>query len=86
MSFSHPHYHGSTWTPGASIRDGDWKLIEFYHWNEVELYNLQDDLGENHDLSKENPAKSNELRMKLRAWQQQLGAKMPRSVEVSNSE
>jgi hypothetical protein len=47
---------------------------------------LQDDLGENHDLSKENPAKSNELRMKLRAWQQQLGAKMPRSVEVSTSE
>ena len=28
----YPHYHGSTWKPGASIREGDWKLIEFYHY------------------------------------------------------
>ncbi|MEX0866255.1 MAG: sulfatase, partial [Pirellulales bacterium] len=31
LYWHYPHYHGSTWTPGASIRDGDWKLIEFYH-------------------------------------------------------
>ncbi|NQU22701.1 MAG: sulfatase-like hydrolase/transferase, partial [Candidatus Nealsonbacteria bacterium] len=51
LFWHYPHYHGSTWTPGASIRDGDWKLIEFYHWEKVELYNLKDDPGEQHDLS-----------------------------------
>jgi arylsulfatase A-like enzyme len=73
----YPHYHGSTWTPGASIREGDWKLIEFYHWDKVELYNLKDDPGEQHELSKENPAKAKELVAKLHALQKQFRAKMP---------
>lgn len=85
LYWHYPHYHGSTWTPGASIRNGDWKLIEFYHWDQVELYNLQDDLGENHDLSKQNPAKASELRLKLQAWQRRLGAKMPQLVNAGES-
>ncbi|MBD3317222.1 MAG: sulfatase-like hydrolase/transferase, partial [Chitinivibrionales bacterium] len=47
----YPHYHGSTWTPGAAIRYGDWKLIEFYEEGEAELYNLASDIGESKDLS-----------------------------------
>ena len=74
----YPHYHGSTWTPGASIRDGDWKLIEFYHWDDVELYDLKADPGEQSDLSASQPERTAQLREKLRSWQQQLGAKMPR--------
>jgi len=73
----YPHYHGSTWTPGAAIRDGNWKLIEFYHWETVELYNLKDDLGEQHDLSRQFPEKTKELLGKLHAWQKRLHAKMP---------
>ncbi len=77
LYWHYPHYHGSTWTPGASIRDGDWKLIEFYDREKVELYNLQDDPGEQTDLSVEESAKATELRRKLRNWQKQLNAKMP---------
>jgi arylsulfatase A-like enzyme len=73
----YPHYHGSTWKPGSSIRDGDWKLIEFYHYKNFELYNLAADPGEKIDLAKSNPKKAAELRAKLKAWQRQLGAKMP---------
>ena len=32
-------------TPGASILDGPWKLIEFYEWT-AELYHLDNDPGE----------------------------------------
>ncbi len=85
LYWHYPHYHGSTWTPGASIRDGDWKLIDFYHWDQVELYNLQDDLGYNRYLSMENPAKANELRLKLQAWQRRLGARMPQPIETAES-
>ncbi|MCC9607179.1 sulfatase [Blastopirellula sp. JC732] len=73
----YPHYHGSKWTPGASIRDGDWKLIEFYEDDRVELFNLAQDPGEQHDLSKSNPEKTAELRQKLKAWQTKMKAKMP---------
>ena len=30
---------------------GDWKLIEFYEDNRIELYNLEQDSGERHDLA-----------------------------------
>ncbi|PQO42679.1 DUF4976 domain-containing protein [Blastopirellula marina] len=77
LYWHYPHYHGSTWTPGASIRDGDWKLIEFYEFDQVELYNLASDPGEQHDLSKSQPEKTAQLREKLRAWQKEMNAKMP---------
>jgi len=46
-----PHYHGSLWKPGSSIRSGDWKLVLHYETNSAELYNIKDDPGELNDLS-----------------------------------
>ncbi|MBS33461.1 MAG: arylsulfatase [Verrucomicrobiales bacterium] len=77
LHWHYPHYHGSAWKPGASIRDGDWKLIEFYHYNNFELYNLANDPGEQTNLAKHNPKKAAELRSKLSAWQKKMEAKMP---------
>ena len=77
----YPHYHGSTWTPGAAVRDGDWKLIEFYETDAVELYNLAADPGEQHDLSKLEPGKRDQLRGKLASWQREMGATMPEPFE-----
>lgn len=77
LHWHYPHYHGSSWKPGASIRDGDWKLIEFYHYNNFELYNLAKDPGERTDLAKRNPRKAAELRAKLSAWQKRMKARMP---------
>ena len=73
----YPHYHGSTWKPGAAIREGDWKLIEFYHYNNFELYNLANDLGEQNNLSDTLPNKAQELKEKLKKWQKRMNAKMP---------
>jgi arylsulfatase A-like enzyme len=72
-----PHYHGSTWAPGAAVRAGDWKLIEFYHEGTVELYNLAEDIGERSNLAGQMPDRTNELRKRLRDWQESVGAKMP---------
>lgn len=79
LFWHYPHYHGSTWKPGAAIRDGDWKLVQFYEEDSVELYNLKDDLGETNDLSKINVEKSAELLKKLRAMQEMTGSKLPHS-------
>ncbi|MFP4501572.1 MAG: sulfatase [Candidatus Hydrogenedentota bacterium] len=77
LFWHYPHNHGSTWRPGAAVRKGDWKLIAFYTWEKVELYNLQEDPGEHHDLSKELPEKTAELQALLEGWQKGIGAKMP---------
>lgn len=77
LFWHYPHYHGSTWTPGAAVRDGDWKLIELYEFGETELYNLRDDIGEQKDLSEVNPEKTAELQGRLREWQAEMKARMP---------
>jgi len=79
LCWHYPHYHGSGWEPGAAIRSGDWKLIEIYHAdkNEIELYNLKEDIGEKKDLAKLEPKKCKELLEALHKWQKELGAKLP---------
>jgi arylsulfatase A-like enzyme len=77
LYWHYPHYHGSTWTPGAAIRQRDWKLIEFYDYGKVELYNLKDDLGEQNDIASSMPQKADEMLDRLHMWQHELGAKMP---------
>jgi len=74
----YPHYHGSTWAPGAAVRAGDWKLVEFYEEETAELYNLAGDIGERRNLAQQMPQKRDELLGLLHAWQKRVGAKMPR--------
>jgi arylsulfatase A-like enzyme len=78
LYWHYPHYHGSNWKPGASIRDGDWKLIKFYDQEKVELYNLKKDPSEKKDLAKKNSARAKELEYKLIAWQKNIKAKFPK--------
>ncbi len=77
LYWHYPHYHGSTWTPGAALRNGDWKLIEFYEWDQVELYNLNSDPGEQREVSQQHPQLTTQLRAQLRQWQAEMGARMP---------
>ena len=60
--------------PSSSIRKGDWKLIEFFEGEGVELYNLANDPGEEHNLADREKARAAELYADLRAWQQETGA------------
>ena len=78
LYWHYPHYHGSTWKPGASIRDGDWKLIKFYDHEKVELYNLKEDPSESNDLAKQNSKIAKDLEHKLVAWQKNIKAKLPK--------
>jgi arylsulfatase A-like enzyme len=75
----YPHYHGSGNRPSGAVRAGDYKLIEWYEDNSIELYNLKDDIGEKHDLVARMPEKAAELRRMLHTWQKQMKAKMPES-------
>ncbi|MCX6634346.1 MAG: DUF4976 domain-containing protein [Acidobacteria bacterium] len=61
-----PHFLGGR--SSGAIRQGDWKLIEFYDQDEVELFNLRDDPGETRNLAWAEPARAQRLVANLRAW------------------
>ncbi|MCX6911207.1 MAG: sulfatase-like hydrolase/transferase, partial [Verrucomicrobia bacterium] len=72
-----PHYHSVVAKPMGSVRAGDWKLIEFFEDNRIELYNLKDDIGEKQNLATKQPEKAAELRQRLHGWRASVGAQMP---------
>ncbi len=73
----YPQYAGKGDSPAAAIREGDWKLLEFYEDNHVELYNLKKDISEKNDVSKQYPELVKKLTNKLHNWQKNVDAKFP---------
>ncbi len=64
-------------TPAGAIRDGDWKLLEYFEDGRLELYHLKEDVGERRNLAAERKEKAAELREKLAAWRAEVKAPMP---------
>ncbi|MEM7232579.1 MAG: sulfatase [Planctomycetota bacterium] len=74
-----PHYsnHGYQ-SPGGAIRDGRYKLLEYYENGGVQLFDLENDLGEQNDLAKSKPEITERLLKSLHDWRKAVDAKMPR--------
>lgn len=72
-----PHYsnHGMQ-SPGGAIRYGDYKLLEYFENHTVQLFNLRNDLGEQHDLAREQPEMTQKLRALLHQWRASVSAVM----------
>lgn len=75
LFWHYPHYGNQGGFPGGAVRIGDWKLVENYEDGSVALYNLRDDVGEQHDLAKRQPERVTALRARLHAWYRETGAK-----------
>ena len=73
----YPHYGNQGGTPACAIRSRQFKLIEFFEDNRLELYDLSADLGEEHNLSEEFPDLTQTLHRKLAAWRNKMRAKVP---------
>ena len=73
-----PHYsnHGQQ-SPGGAIRSGPYKLLEYFENGTTQLFNLEDDPGEQTDLVKKEPETAKALLAELHAWRERLGAAMP---------
>jgi len=78
LYWHYPHYSNQGGSPGGAIRQGDWKLIEFYEDSRLELYNLKDDIGERRNLVEREPARARALRASLDRWRRSVDASMPR--------
>jgi len=66
-----PHFLGGR--SSGAVRQGEWKLIEFFDTGAVELYNLADDVGETEDLAFDFPERAEELRQRLVDWRDDAG-------------
>ena len=73
-----PHYrHRGGADPYSIIRNGDWKLIYYYDPMKIELYNLADDIGEQHNLVEDKPEITARLLRSLKEHLEETGAKKP---------
>ena len=76
LHWHYPHYHHDR--PASSIRQRDWKLIEYLDGSgDVELYDLSVDIGEASNLADKEKSRSADLTRKLRAWRQTVLARVP---------
>lgn len=73
----YPHYGNQGAVPGGVVRDGDWKLIEFYETGDVELYNLAEDFSERRNVATAEAERAGRMHEKLHRWLDQTGAVMP---------
>jgi arylsulfatase A-like enzyme len=73
----YPHYGNQGGSPGGAVRAGDYKLIEFYEDNRLELYNIKQDIREKNNLAGNMPHKAAELHEMLVDWRKEVDAKMP---------
>jgi arylsulfatase A-like enzyme len=77
LFWHYPHYGNQGGTPGCAIRQGDWKLIEFFEDGRLELYNLRADISETRNLVEERSELSHELHAQLVAWRERIEVKIP---------
>ena len=75
-----PHYRGTDAEPYSIVRSGDYKLIRYYDDGRLEVYNLTDDLGEQHNLAETLPEQTKQLDVLLSKWLLGVGARMPQPI------
>jgi arylsulfatase A-like enzyme len=76
LFWHYPHYGNQGGAPGAAMRLGDWKLIEWFE-GKTELFNLATDISEKTDLAAQEPERVKAMLAQLKAWQAEVGAKFP---------
>jgi arylsulfatase A-like enzyme len=76
LFWHYPHYHEGD-APYSAVRLEDWKLIEFFETNYIELYNLKNDISESNNLALINPEKVKELKKLLDKWRKTTNAQIP---------
>jgi arylsulfatase A-like enzyme len=81
--FNYFPHGGPAKPPGVTVRAGDWKLIRWFETgpdypNRHELYNLEDDIGEQKNLASQMPDKVRELDALIDGFLKDTGALAPK--------
>ena len=63
--------------PGSLIRKGPWKLQQYFEDGDIELFNIENDIGEQQELSQQHPEVAQQLLSELKAWRETMQAPVP---------
>lgn len=63
--------------PGSAIRLGNWKLHEYFEDGALELYDLENDIGERDNVAQRFPRVTEKLHSMLQAWRKETNAPVP---------
>jgi len=80
LYWHYPHYHGTGLGPEGAIRQGPYKLIEWFEKSiygtdgAVELYNLENDPAEQNNLADSLPDLAAKMLFDLQSWRKQIDA------------
>ncbi|MGB7346873.1 MAG: sulfatase [Pirellulaceae bacterium] len=77
LYWHYPHYHAGGDGPYSAVRSGNYRLIRFYEDDSVRLFDLGNDIGEQTDLSSEQPEKTRQLAADLDQWLASVDAQLP---------
>lgn len=77
LYWHYPHYGNQGGEPHAIIQQDGWKLIHYWEDGHNELYRLGDDPGEQSDLSRSLPARTEAMWQQLDQWLTDVDAKRP---------
>lgn len=77
LYWDYPHYGNQGGLPASAVREGKWKLIEWREDGALELYDLEADPGEKHNLAQTQAEVAARLAGKLATWRREVGAKAP---------
>lgn len=77
LYWHYPHYGNQGGEPSSVVRQGLWKLIDFYEDGRTELYHLGRDPGETRNLAREYPEISDRLSALLRGYLSKTAARYP---------
>jgi arylsulfatase A-like enzyme len=78
LYWHYPHYSPQGGRPGGAIREGDFKLIEFYENGRRELYNVVKDVSESTNLIEQDPGRVARMSAQLSAWRKEIDAQKMR--------
>jgi arylsulfatase A-like enzyme len=70
--------------PATVIRSGNWKFIQYHLTDDVELYNLQTDLAEKHDISGLQPEVVERLLIELKQWRLEHDVPLPPNAVIND--
>ncbi len=77
LYWHYPHYGNQGGTPGAAVRDGRFKLIRLFETGSDRLFDLEADIGEEHDLVDHEPLVGQRMSADLDRWLIEVSALIP---------
>ena len=72
-----PHGGPFRTTPVGAVRSGKWKLIEWFETGRLELYDLENDIGESQNLAATHPDQRETLHRQMKDWRAEVQAPIP---------